>query len=292
MRAMPHRGTRRSSLAAQLDATAPARPARPRRPGRAARPAGPAPVSSPVSPASAASPLNIARGLGALAVAVAALVGAAVVGWWETRPAQPYHLPAPVGDRTLRHPLAIQLVIDESGSNSTSDPHGLRNSESAEVIRWIGRHGRSADRLGVVQFADLPVTTLPLMPVRQAAGRAGSVTAPDPRVAGGGTDIASALALAVSNLAEAPPRSRRLILLFTDGLSDAEDSIVPVLAEAGEIRVQLIALDADGSYTNTKAFWEALRLHGITRIESADRGAVARPIAQAILRETGQRLQR
>jgi hypothetical protein len=265
MSAMSQRGARRS-VAAQLDATAPARPERPARPGRAYRPAGTAPVPSPVSPAPAPRPLNIARGLRALAIALAALVAVAVPGWWETRPAQPYRLPPPGGERTLRQHLAIQLVLDESGSNSTSDPQGLRNSESAEVIRWLGRHGRPADRLGVVQFADWPVTTLPLMPVRQAAGRAGSVTAPDARVAGGSTDIASALALAVANLAEAPPRSRRLILLFSDGLSDAQDSIVPVLAEAGGIHVRLIALDADGTYAGTKGFWEALPLHGITRI--------------------------
>jgi hypothetical protein len=239
-----------------------------------------------------ARPRDLARGLRVLAAALAALVAAAVLGWWETRPARPYHLPPPIGERTLRQPIAIELVVDQSGSNSTSDPQGLRNSESAEVIRWLGRHGRPADRVGAVQFSDRPVTTLPLTPVAEAAGRARSVTAPDPRVAGGGTDIASALALGVSNLAEAPSGSRRMLILFTDGASDAESSIAPVLATAAGIDVVMIALDADGTYTDAKAFWEALPLRGITRVESADRGTVARPIAQAILRETGQRLPR
>jgi hypothetical protein len=281
---------RRYFFAAQLDATAPARPDGAVRPGRTARPVGSVSVPPPACPAPAARPLNVAQALRALAIALAALIAAAMLGWWETRPDRPYRLPPPVGERTLRQPLAIQLVIDESGSNATSDPRGLRNSESAEVIRWLSRHGRPADHLGVVQFATEPLTTLPLMPVRHGVSRARSATAPDMRVAGGGTNIASALALALSNLAEAPAQSRRMIILFTDGASDTEGSIAPVLAEASGIDVVMIALDADGTYTQSREFWEALPLRGITRVESAGRGAVARPIAEAILNETGQRL--
>jgi uncharacterized protein with von Willebrand factor type A (vWA) domain len=183
-------------------------------------------------------------------------------------------------------------VIDQSGSNSSSDPHGLRITESAEVLRWLGRYARPTDRVGVVQFSSEPVTTLPLTPIRGAARRARAATAPDARVAGGGTDIASALGLGVSNLAAAPIRSSRMIILFTDGASDAETSIAPVLARASGINVFMIALDADGTYDHSSAFWKSMPLAGITRIKSATRGTVAKPIAEAVLKETGQHFPR
>ncbi len=279
-------------IASQFDATGPSRPGRSARPGRAADPAGPARAPSPVRPARTARPLDLARALRVIAAAVGVLAAAIVLGWLETRPARPYHLPAPVGQRTLRQPLAIELVIDQSGSNSTSDPQGLRIRESAEVLRWLGRFVRPTDQVGVVQFSSHAVTTLPLMPVAPAARLARSATAPDPRVAGGGTDIATALALGVSNLADAPAQSRRMIILFTDGASDTRNSIAPVLARASGIDVFMIALDADGTFDQASTFWHSLPLRGITRMQSADRGSVARPIAKAILNETGQHLPR
>jgi hypothetical protein len=54
----------------------------------------------------------------------------------------------------------------------------------------------------------------------------------------------------------------------------------------------MIALDADGTYDHSARFWESLHLTGISRIQSATCGTVARPIAQAVLRETGQHLPR
>jgi hypothetical protein len=81
-----------------------------------------------------------------------------------------------------------------------------------------------------------------------------------------------------------------MLILFTDGASDTESAIPPVLARASGISVYMVALDADGTYEQSAHFWEGLHLSGISRIRSASRGTVARPIAEAVLRETGQRL--
>jgi hypothetical protein len=271
------------SLASFFDATAPARTGSSARTGRPARARGPV------------RPVDVARLLAAAATALA-LVGAAFLAWWwwHPRPPRPYHLPPPVGVRTLKQPLAIELVIDQSSSNSSSDPHDLRISEGAEVLRWLGRHNRPTDRVGVMQFSDQPVATLPLTPVRQAAQKAQAATAADARVANGGTDIGSALALGAATLRGAPAGSRRMLILFTDGASDAEASIPPAVARAraNGINVFMVALDADGTYDHSAQFWKGLHLSGIKRIHSARRGTVARPIAEAVLKETGQRLPR
>jgi hypothetical protein len=218
------------------------------------------------------------------------LAALALLGWWKSRPVPPYHLPALVGTRTLRSPLALELIIDQSGSNAHTDPHGLRVIESAEVLRWLGRYGGPSDRVGVVQFSGSPVTTLPLTPVHDAAAVAASATAPDPTIAGGGTDIASAIGLGVANLANAPQGSRRMIVLFTDGASDRSDAVASVLAHTGGVAVFMVALDADNTFGRSRAFWSSLPLQGLTRIHSARRGAVAKPIAAAIAHELGQRL--
>lgn len=273
-------------IASFFDATAPARAGRLKRPARAAR------TSRPARPARPVTPVDVVR-LFAAAATTLALIAAAFLGWWwwHPRPPQPYHLPPPAGHRTLKQPLAIELVIDQSGSNSSSDPQNLRITESAEVLRWLGRYNRPADRVGVVQFSSQPMTTLALTPVRQAARRAQAATA---GVAGGGTDIGSALERGVSNLGGAPAGSRRMLILFTDGASDAEASIPPAVAHAraNGINVFMVALDADGTYDQSAQFWKGLHLSGIKRIHSARRGTVARPIAEAVLKETGQHLPR
>jgi hypothetical protein len=250
----------------------------------------PANARAPVRAAPPARPISLTRAFVAAATALGVAAAAVVLGWWQSRPAPPYHLPAPVGHRTLAKPLAIELVIDQSGSNATSDPHNLRVTESAEVIRWLARYGRPTDQIGVVQFSSTPFTTLPLTPVKEAARKAGAVTAPDRRVAGGGTNIASALELGVANLASVPRQSRRMMILFTDGASDTAASIPQVLARASGINVFMVALDADGTFDQSAPFWEALHMSGFSRIQSASRGTVARPIAEAVLKETGQHL--
>jgi von Willebrand factor type A domain len=278
-----------SRIAFFFDATAPVRPGRSIRPGRAVGATRPARAAGPVRP------VDVTRLLAAAASALA-LIAAVVLAWWwwHPRPPKPYHLPPPVGHRTLKQPLAIELVIDQSGSNSSSDPHNLRITESAEVLRWLGRYTRPVDRVGVVQFSDRPVATLPLTPVRQAARKAQAATAADGRVANGGTDIGSAIARGVSKLGGAPAGSRRMLILFTDGASDAgvEASIPPAVAHAraNGINVFMVALDADGTYDRSAQFWKSQHLSGIKRIHSARRGTVARPIAEAVLKETGQHL--
>lgn len=284
-----------------FDATAPARPGRATWSGRPARPARPARAARPVRS------IDVPRLLAAAATALG-LIATAVLGWWwwhsgtehpshvppPVGAAHAYHLVPPVGHRTLKQPLAIELVIDQSSSNSSSDPHDLRITESAEVLRWLGRYNRPTDRVGVVQFSDQPVTTLPLTPVGQAAQEAQAATAADGRVAGRGTDIGSALERGVFNLGSAPAGSRRMLILFTDGASNAEASIPPAVARAraNGINVFMVALDADGTYDKSAQFWKGLHLSGIKRIHSARRGTVARPIAEAVLEETGQHLLR
>jgi hypothetical protein len=284
------RESRRRLIPRWLDAIAPARPGPATRPGRAARPLSPGKAPRPARARRPATRLNTSRTLLAAAAALGLAAAAIAFGWWHSRPATPYHLAAPVGHRTLAAPLAIELVIDQSGSNSTSDPHNLRVTESAEVLRWLGRYDRQTDRVGVVQFSSEPVATLSLEPVTKAAIDASAATKPDPRVAGGGTNISSALRLGISELASAPAGSRRMLVLFTDGAGDTEKSISSVLAGASGINLFMIALDADGTFDRSAPFWEGLRLSGINRVRKASRGTVARPIAQAVLKETGQHL--
>jgi hypothetical protein len=186
--------------------------------------------------------------------------------------------------------LAIELVVDMSSSNSTSDPKGLRITESAEVLRWLGEYGRPADRVGVVQFSDNTVTTLPLTPVAAAAKTASIATAPDPSVANGGTDIAGAITAGVQNLAAVPPGTRKVLVLFTDGASSSLDGIPSALAAAAGIHVALVALDHDGTFAQTSDFWRSQEMHDIEHVRSAHRGAIARPIGEIIVNEAGQRL--
>lgn len=228
------------------------------------------------------------RAARALAVAVALLtIVPAGLWWWSSRPEPPYRLAAPVGTRTLAEPLDVVFVIDESSSTGTSDPHGRRSSETAAAIRWLARYQRPGDRVGVVQFAGSPLVTLPLTRLSAAGGRAGTATAP--RI-GGSTDIGDGLR-AANGLLAADPGRRRVIILFTDGASDVESSITTSLDRSPADAVYLVALDADGTYGSVSSFWDGQRrLTRIVRMTHASRGAIARPIAQDVLDQTGQRL--
>lgn len=256
------------------------------RPSRAARPAQPA---APIGPARLIALGRLLLAVGCLVVLLG-LAGAAA--WWWSRPAPPYHLPAAVGERHLREPLLVELVIDESGSNAKTDPHGVRSTAAAEFLRWMGRNGRAGDRVGVIQFAKGTIASLPLAPVGAAAARADASTTPDPSLDPTGTDIPAALALAVRKLGDEPPGGRRLIVLFTDGASDTPAAITPIVADAHSrsIHIDLIALDGNGSFEKVQPFWDALRLTHSERITGARAETIARSIAVTVTRETGQRL--
>lgn len=210
-----------------------------------------------------------------------------------TRPPE-VHLAAPIpASRTLREPLSIVVLNDQSSSTDESDPDGFRFSESAEWVRWLADEASGpSDTLAVLHFADTVALTQPSTAV--AGHRAALVDAVTRRPpVGDGTDLVAALAAAGDELGRLPTTNRRILILFTDGLVETSSwpQVRLAVDRLGADGLYLVALDVDGSYRRAAApHWESWGLSGILRLDRVDAGAIAESLARVVLRETGQRV--
>jgi VWA domain-containing protein len=126
------------------------------------------------------------------------------------------------------------LVIDSSGSNSTTDPNGLRRAAAEEqrvalVSAAEAGAGGVADRLTVVDFDSSASVTYPLGdPDDPSAVRA--IAAVDES---GGTHIAAGVLAALAELSKAgPPPDKSGIVLFTDGEDSDQAALVAAIDAA------------------------------------------------------------
>jgi hypothetical protein len=131
----------------------------------------------------------------------------------------------PPSDPPRRARLDVMVVVDVSSSMARTDPTAHRFWAARHLVGLLtaepGLRGPSAetgdDRVGVVLFADRPLTAAPLVPVAGAAGRRLVADALVP-CQGRGTAIAAALAHAAEQFTRRPG-ALPVVLLFTDGRS-------------------------------------------------------------------------
>ena len=228
---------------------------------------------------------------------LAAIVGA--IWWWPEDKADSAPAPNPVGvptqipgTRTLASPLALDVVIDESPSTSTSDPRGLRHSEAKAIARWMSRYSENAaDRFGAIEFAGKARGVRPAPVARAAIVLDRLFRAPIASL-GNGTDLAPAAKLVDRDL-EPLRNARRVVIVLSDGqLSDM--STIP--AVVGRLRaaadsVYVVGLNGDGIWaTQTRHSWEGLGLAGVLQLNKVGKNRLAQTVANIVLRETGQQV--
>jgi hypothetical protein len=129
--------------------------------------------------------------------------------------------------------LDLAVVIDTSGSMSSSDPQNRRVTESQRVIQAL----RPEDRVAVVGFASSASVRYPLGVDKVAASAAAGALA----VASGGTNVGNGVNAGLAQLSgEAPDRSE-VMLLFTDGQGGYSDSITAA-AVADGVKIYTVGL--------------------------------------------------
>ena len=140
-----------------------------------------------------------------------------------------------VADRQHERPsLALVLVIDRSGSME-GEAMDLAKEATRGAVRMLG----TADQVGVMAFEDNSRWVTPLQP---CADKGRVLAAIDTIVAGGGTDLYSALDKAYLALDETFAELKHMIVL-TDGASHPGDfeALITKIAEAG-ITVSTVAV--------------------------------------------------
>jgi hypothetical protein len=155
-------------------------------------------------------------------------------------------VPPPLG---VRHDLGVQLqlVIDDSGSTTSTDPAGNRYVAARRIVNLLGNGLASDgldDRVGVVHFADKPGLVLRPTSVRHAPGRRRVLASLRAR-SHGGTAIVPAIRKAASGV---DYRSERepLVLVFTDGESgESSAELAAAVQELPPERVHVIVLGHD-----------------------------------------------
>ena len=145
----------------------------------------------------------------------------------------------------------VMFGIDVSGSMRTEDLmlDGKLRSRfdvvKAQVERFLAQ-GRAV-RVGAVLFGDDAVTYLPMTTDLRMADR--MVDELGPGIAGEGTALGDAIALAVERLRVVPERSRALILL-TDGAANSghiNPEAAAEYARAQHVRIHAIGVGTDGT---------------------------------------------
>jgi hypothetical protein len=206
-------------------------------------------------------------------------------------------LPVPVaGTRTLAQPLVVELVIDESGSTSESDPDGRRHDHADAIAEWLARHsGNPADRLGIVRFAN-QATRTQTFPVAVAARRIGSELRFGPMPTDGTyTNLTPAVDNAVAALAPYPGYRKVVIILSDFAISESEAQVRGLMRRLRGTAdsVYLGALDADGVWTGeTHRLFDHVGTAGKFVLDGMSDDALASSVTLAIVSETGQELAR
>ncbi len=148
------------------------------------------------------------------------------------------------------HGHDLVLAIDTSGSMKALDftQEGVRVSRMAVVKGVAARfvETRVGDRIGLVLFGDQAVMQVPLTLDTKAVGQL--LKSAEPGLAGDGTAIGDATALAVKKLQDRPVGSR-VVVLVTDGENTA--GMAPIeaarLAEKYQVRIYTIGVGSKGS---------------------------------------------
>jgi hypothetical protein len=172
--------------------------------------------------------------------------------------------------------ISIALVIDASGSNTTTDPQNLRLAASSTLVTDLvaSQEGQDA-AVAVVSFEDS--ATL-LYPLGDPTGALPSINGIRP---GGGTAIASGVraGLAALSAQGAPTPGTAGILVFTDGEDADLSGLVAAIdaATAQGVRVSFGFLDPSGASAAELTRSPVRRAHA----------APASSLQEAILRSGG-----
>ncbi|MCU0306949.1 MAG: VWA domain-containing protein [Thermoleophilia bacterium] len=134
----------------------------------------------------------------------------------------------------------VALVIDSSGSNTTTDPAGLRRTAAASVARSLTSAAEAAaaggvpDRLVVVDFDDSASVVYPLGdPDGAGAAIAGIDSAGGTHIAGGVRTATSAI------IATGPVPGRAAIVVLTDGEDSDQQALAQAIDEAAAQGIQV-----------------------------------------------------
>jgi Ca-activated chloride channel family protein len=149
--------------------------------------------------------------------------------------------------------LDLVLALDTSGSMRALDAAGAERARTRldlakEVVaRFASRRAAEGDRVGLVVFGATAFTQCPLT----SDGRllAAALARVEAGIAGEATALGDALALAVKRVAAAEDGAGRVVVLLTDGRSNA--GAVPVdvaaeLASAAGVRVHAVGIGSGG----------------------------------------------
>jgi len=150
--------------------------------------------------------------------------------------------------------LDIVVAVDTSKSMLATDiaPNRLARAKLA-VLELMQRAG--TDRMGLVAFAGDAFLECPLTIDNTAFQQ--SVSALDVNtIPQGGTALAAAIDTALMAFKEKD--HYKVLVLFTDGAGQGTpEELRRAIGDCGAHASYLIALDADGTYTQAQDFWEA-----------------------------------
>ena len=199
-------------------------------------------------------------------------------------------LPVPqLGSRTLATPIRLIVVLDESGSTSTTDPGKSSHQALLELCDWLTVYsGEPRDRIGAVRFADRAAT---IDPVRAAGSHDALLQQlAAPAEVGGGTQLTPAIE-ALTTLLRRRANDRRIAVLITDGqVAETDDQLRSLFNSVRAVSdaIYLVALDHDGTWTrSTHRRYTLLPLTGITVLGTPSRAHLAHAVTQLLMHETG-----
>lgn len=201
-------------------------------------------------------------------------------------PEMPMPLP---GSRTLLGPLSVMVVLDVSGSTSSSDP----NRASFQALRlaadWLAQHSDNGrDRIGLVRFAERADAVAPVN-VMRASTVIDDALARSTDKLGGGTTLGPAVDELCRHLSRR--HGRTIALLITDGqVAEPADELRGLVGRvrAAADAVYLLALDHDRAWSrSTHLRYESLGLNGLLVIDTLSASHIASTIANVLVHEAG-----